>query len=119
VSKAWCDAETDEKVAFIGGKGSGLGGVFLEEEAIEDRDQVHGSRGGGQNNSFDVGVRSDRGAKDRVAGGYGGPVSSEEGVSLLLEGGEPGIAEVFDSWTEDSRHPPPGGWVREGRAIAG
>jgi len=89
VSKAWCDAKTDEKVAPIGGKDSGLGGVFLEEdeEAIEDRDQVHGSRGGGQNNSFDVGVSADRGAKDRVAGGYGGPVSSEEGVSLLLEGG--------------------------------
>jgi hypothetical protein len=78
VSKAWCDAETDEKVAFIGGKGSGLGGVFLEEEAIKDRDQVHGSRGGGKNNSFDIGVSADRGAKDRVPGGYGGPVSSEE-----------------------------------------
>jgi hypothetical protein len=87
VSKAWCDAEADEKVAFIGGKDSGLGGVFLEEEAIEDRDQVHGSRGGGQNNSFDIGVSADRGAKDRVPGGYGGPVSSEEGVSLFLEGG--------------------------------
>ena len=45
MSKAWCDTKTDEKVAFIGGKDSGLGGVFLEEEAIEDRDQVHGSRG--------------------------------------------------------------------------
>ena len=47
------------------------------------------------------------------------PVSSEEGVSLFLEGGEPGIAEELDSRTEDSRHPPSGGWVREGRAIDG
>jgi hypothetical protein len=47
VSKAWCDAETDEKVAFIGGKDSGLGGVLLEKEAVKDRNQVHGSRGGG------------------------------------------------------------------------
>jgi hypothetical protein len=84
----------------------------LEEQAIEDRDQVHGSRGGGQNNSFDIGVSADRGAKDRVPGGYGGPVSSEEGVSLFLEGGESGIAEEFDSRTKDSRHPPSGGWVR-------
>ena len=92
MSKAWCDAETDEKVAFIGGKDSGLGGVFLEEEAIKDRDQVHGSRGGGQNNSFDIGVSSDRGAKDWVAGGYGGP------DTRLLGGGRQPFLGGWRAW---------------------
>ena len=85
MSKARRDADADEEITLVRCKETGRGWIFDKKEAIEDRDEVQSFLGRAEDDGFYVSVGADRRAENRMSGGDGRSITSEESISLLVE----------------------------------
>lgn len=99
VARAGPDAEAEEQVKLIGGEDSGA--LAAGEEEAETVKEGGGACKGGTHRGGDEGVGAKRSAKDRVAGGYGRALTTEEG-GRALTGGAGGIAKGIGDTAEGS-----------------
>ena len=110
MARAGPDAEAEEQVKLIGGEDSGA--LAAGEEEAETVKEGGGACKGGTHRGGDEGVGSKRSAKDRVAGGYGRALTTEEG-GRALTGGAGGIAKGIGDTAEGSC----GGRRQAGRGV--
>ena len=96
MSKARRDADADEEIALVRCKEAGRGWIFDKKEAIEDRDEVQSFLGRAEDDRFYVSVGANRRAENRVSGRNGRTITSEESISLLIEGHEVGVTNEVD-----------------------
>ena len=119
MSKARRDADADEEIALVRRKEAGRGWIFDKKEAIEDRDEVQSFLGRAEDDRFYVSVGANRRAENRVSGRNGRTITSEESISLLIEGHEVGVTNEVDGRAKECGDSCSGGRVREGGAVDG
>ena len=115
--KARRDADADEEIALVRCEEAGRGWIFGKKKTIEDRDEVQSFLGRAEDEGFYVGVGADRRAENRMSGGNGRSITSEESIGLLVEGHEVGIADEVDGGAKKCGNSCSGGRVRERGAV--
>ena len=117
--KARRDADSDEEITLVRCKEAGRGWIFDKKEAIEDRDEAQSFLGRAEDDGFYVGVGANRRAENRVSGGDGRTITSEESISLLIEGHEVGVTNEVDGRAKECGDSCSCDRVREGGAVDG
>jgi hypothetical protein len=119
VAEAWPYAETDQKVPLIRCIAAGGARVIVEEEAIKDRDEAQGSSRGLSHGSLYKGISTHRGAKDRVARGNSGALTTQQSRSASSVSGKLRVSEETNGAMEGSGGSSAGGRKGEEGAIDG
>ena len=116
VARAGPDAEANKEVELVRGKYSGAS--LAGEEKAETIEGGCGTVEGRLNGGRDVGIGANGGAKNRVAGGDRGAVTTEEGAGTSLRG-EGGVTQSINDAAEGSGGGGAKGWLGEEGAVDG
>jgi hypothetical protein len=119
VAQAWPYAETDQEVPLIRCIAAGGARVIVKEEAVKDRDEAQGGSSGLSHGGLNKGVSTHRGAKDRVARGYSGALTTQQSSSACSVSGELRVTEEANGAVEGSGGSSAGGREGEEGAIDG